>query len=129
MFELMVEDTFSAAHALRGYDGPCENLHGHTWKVQVFLKGDKLNKIGILVDFKDVKENLGKVIGKYDHQNLNDLAEFKSTPACRQARYGGQNPSCEILAKLIFDKLKKELKELSKVTVWESEKTSASYFN
>jgi len=121
MFELMVEDTFSAAHALRGYDGPCENLHGHTWKVQDFLKGDKLNKIGILVDFKDVKENLGKVIGKYDHQNLNDLAEFKSAS-------GGQNPSCEILAKLIYEKLKKEISQLEKITVWESEKTSASYY-
>jgi len=116
MYELMIEDTFSAAHALRGYDGPCENLHGHTWKVQVFLKGDKLNKIGILVDFKDVKAKLDKVIDKYDHQNLNDLAEFKE-----------QNPSCEILAKLIFEKLKKNIEELTKVTVWESEKTAASY--
>ena len=48
MYELMVEETFDAAHALRGYEGPCENLHGHTWKVQVFLEGDKLNNIGLL---------------------------------------------------------------------------------
>lgn len=117
MFELMIEESFSAAHALRGYDGPCENLHGHTWKVQVFLKGDKLNKIGILTDFREIKSKLKKVLDKFDHQNLNDLPEFKK-----------QNPSCEILAKLIFERLGKRIEGLSKVTVWESEKTSASYF-
>ncbi len=117
MFELMIEDTFSSAHALRGYSGPCENLHGHTWKVQVYLKGDKLNKIGIMVDFKEVKAKLKKVIDKFDHQNLNGLPEFKD-----------KNPSCEIIAKLIYEKLKKDIKELAKVTVFESEKTSASYF-
>lgn len=116
MFELMIEDSFNSAHALRGYNGPCENLHGHTWKVQVALKGNKLNKIGILTDFREIKSKLKKVLDKFDHQNLNDLPEFKK-----------QNPSCEILAKLIFERLKKGLKGLSKVTVWESEKTSASY--
>lgn len=114
----MIEDSFSAAHALRGYSGPCENLHGHTWKVQVFLQGNKLNKIGILVDFKEVKAQLKKILDKFDHHNLNDLPEFKE-----------QNPSCEIIAKLICETLKKDLKELSKVTVFESEKTSASYFS
>jgi 6-pyruvoyltetrahydropterin/6-carboxytetrahydropterin synthase len=117
MFELMIEESFCAAHALRGYNGPCENLHGHTWKVQVFLTGNKLNKIGILIDFRGIKAALKKVLDRFDHQNLNDLPEFKK-----------QNPSCEILAKLVFEKLKKELKGLSKVTVFESEKTSASYF-
>jgi 6-pyruvoyltetrahydropterin/6-carboxytetrahydropterin synthase len=117
MFELMIEDTFCAAHALRGYEGPCENLHGHTWKVQAFLRGNELNRIGILADFKDVKAKLKKILDKFDHQNLNNLPEFKK-----------QNPSCEILAKLIFEKLKKWIKGLSKVTVWESEKTSSSYY-
>ena len=55
MFELMVEDTFDAAHALRNYEGPCENLHGHTWKVQLFLKGTRLNNIGLMLDFKNIK--------------------------------------------------------------------------
>jgi 6-pyruvoyltetrahydropterin/6-carboxytetrahydropterin synthase len=118
MFELAIDSSFSAAHALRGYNGPCENLHGHTWKVRIFLQGTKLNKIGIMTDFREIKAKLNKVLDKFDHQNLNDLAEFKK-----------QNPSCEIMAKLIFEQLKKSLKSLSKVTVWESEKTSASYFS
>ena len=58
MYELMVEDTFDAAHALRGYDGPCENLHGHTWKVEVTIEAEKLDKIGLVVDFKDMKKKL-----------------------------------------------------------------------
>jgi 6-pyruvoyltetrahydropterin/6-carboxytetrahydropterin synthase len=117
MYELMTEGAFCAAHALKGYNGPCENLHGHSWKVQVFMAGKKLNKLGILSDFREIKAVLKKILGRFDHQNLNDLPEFKK-----------QNPSCEILAKLIFEKLKKAFKETSKVTVWESENTSAGYF-
>jgi 6-pyruvoyltetrahydropterin/6-carboxytetrahydropterin synthase len=117
MYELMIEDHFDAAHALRGYRGPCENLHGHSWRVQVFLKGDKLNKIGILVDFKDLKAKLKKVLNQFDHQNLNALPLFKK-----------QNPSCENLARIIFEKLKRALPQLEKVTVWESRQTSASFF-
>ncbi|MBI5078432.1 6-carboxytetrahydropterin synthase QueD [Candidatus Saganbacteria bacterium] len=117
MFELMVEDTFDAAHALRGYSGPCENLHGHTWKVQVFLKGKKLNALGLLEDFKLVKKELEAAISEFDHKLLNDLASFAA-----------RNPSCENLAEITFKKLKKRLKMLSKVTVWESSTTYASYY-
>ena len=117
MFELMVEDTFDAAHALRGYEGPCENLHGHTWKVQVFLRGDKLNNLGLLLDFKKVKAELGLVLNEFDHQNLNDLPRFEK-----------ENPSCENLARIIYEQLKKRLPQLEKATVWESATTSATYF-
>ena len=116
MYELMVEDTFDAAHALRGYKGPCENLHGHTWKVQLFLKGDKLNKIGLLADFKEIKKELKQVLAKFDHNNLNDLSEFKKT-----------NPSCENLARIIFERAAKKIKGLAKVTVWESATSCASF--
>ena len=116
MFELTVEDSFDAAHALRGYDGPCENLHGHTWKVRVFLQGDQLNEIGLLEDFKNIKKHLKIILDEFDHTNLNDLALFQKI-----------NPSSENLAKIIFDKLKADLSGISKVTVFESPTTSASY--
>ncbi|MFH1825893.1 MAG: 6-carboxytetrahydropterin synthase QueD [bacterium] len=115
MYELMVEDTFDSAHALRGYDGPCENLHGHTWKVQVFLRGDKLNNIGIMADFRDIKKALKDVLAKFDHQNLNDLPEFKD-----------QNPSSENLARIISQSLNLSIPP-SKITVWESPTSCASY--
>jgi len=116
MFELAVEDSFDAAHALRGYDGPCENLHGHTWKVKVFLQGDKLNEIGLLEDFKNIKKHLKTILDEFDHTNLNDLALFQKI-----------NPSSENLAKIIYDKMGVSLKGISKVTVFESPTTSASY--
>lgn len=116
MYELMVEDNFDAAHALRGYKGSCENMHGHTFRVQIFLSGEKLNQIGIMMDFREVKGILGNVIKRYDHTTLNDLEEYKTN-----------NPSSENISKNIYDQLKKELPELNRVTVWESERTSASY--
>ncbi len=117
MYELMVEDSFDAAHALRGYDGPCENLHGHTWKVQVYLDGEKLNKIGLLEDFKTIKTELKNILAEFDHKLLNDLKEFDQ-----------DNPSSENLARNIFDSMKKKFKPINKVTVWESTTSCASYW-
>lgn len=112
----MIEDSFDAAHALRGYEGPCENLHGHSWKAQVFLVGKKLNKIGLLEDFKIIKKVLKQVLAEFDHKYLNELKIFKA-----------ENPSSENLARIIFQKMKKKLALVSKVTVWESPTACASY--
>ena len=117
MFELMVEDSFDAAHALRGHEGPCENLHGHTWKVQVSLKGEKLNKIGLLEDFKAIKKELEEILAEFDHKLLNDLKPFET-----------ENPSSENLARIIFKKMKVKCKALSKVLVWESHTSCAAYW-
>ena len=72
MFEVSVEQTFAAAHALRNYKGGCENVHGHNFKVQVVLAGEKLDDTGLLVDFIDVKNLMGQVMARLDHQNLNE---------------------------------------------------------
>jgi 6-pyruvoyltetrahydropterin/6-carboxytetrahydropterin synthase len=117
MYELMVEESISAAHALRGYEGPCENLHGHTWKVQIFLKGDKLNKIGLLEDFKEIRKELKGILAEYDHRLLNDIKPFDA-----------ENPSSENLARNIYGNLKKKNKTLNRVTVWESPTACASYW-
>jgi 6-pyruvoyltetrahydropterin/6-carboxytetrahydropterin synthase len=117
MFELMVEDSFDAAHALRGYEGPCENLHGHTWKVQVFLGGEQLDKLGLLEDFKVIKMHLHEVLSEYDHKLLNDIKPFDI-----------ENPSSENLARVIFKKMHKKSKALSKIVVWESHTAYAAYW-
>lgn len=117
MFELMMEESFDAAHALRGYEGPCENLHGHTWKVQAFIKGKKLNKLGLLEDFKVLRKELRSVLREFDHKLLNDVEPFTR-----------KNPTSENLAEIIFKKLKKKRKNISKVTVWESTTTNASFY-
>ena len=121
MFELMIETYFSAAHQLRGYRGHCEKLHGHNWKVQVYVLADKLNDVELAMDFHDLKKLTDEVLEPLDHSFLNDIFPFTE-----------KNPSSENIAKWIFDSLKKRLPEetasLSGVTVWDSESASATYF-
>ncbi|KAF0134468.1 MAG: 6-pyruvoyl tetrahydrobiopterin synthase [Candidatus Saganbacteria bacterium] len=112
----MVEDTFSAAHQLFGYDGPCEKLHGHTFKVQVFIKGSNLKKEGFLLDFKEIKSILKENLAEFDHTNLNELGYFKK-----------ENPTSENIARALYLKLIKIL-PIIKVTVWESPNASAAYY-
>lgn len=121
MYELMVETSFSSAHQLRGYKGECEKLHGHNWKVQVHVIAEKLNELDMAIDFHELKDFVSEVIAPLDHGFLNDLFPFTE-----------KNPSSENIAKWIFDSLKKKVNDgnlrLSAVTVWESEATSATYF-
>jgi 6-pyruvoyltetrahydropterin/6-carboxytetrahydropterin synthase len=121
MYEVMVEGSFSAAHNLRGYRRKCEELHGHNWKVSVGIRGGKLDRCGILIDFRDVKDHLEKIIEKLDHKYLNEISHFKVT-----------NPTSENIARFIYNDLKSRLRSsqyrVSKVTVWESDTTSATYF-
>ncbi len=116
MYELMIETNFCAAHQLREYKGKCEKLHGHNWKVQVFLEGEDLDRAGMLIDFKEVKKKTNKLIDKLDHHYLNELPEFSEA-----------NPTTENIARHIFKQLSGELNNINKVTVWESEKSCASY--
>ncbi|MBS1112685.1 MAG: 6-pyruvoyl-tetrahydropterin synthase [Nitrospirae bacterium] len=121
MFELMIETYFSAAHQLRGYKGQCEKLHGHNWKVQVYVLAEKLNEIELAMDFHELKRLTEEVLAPLDHGFLNDIFPFTE-----------KNPSSENIAKWIYDSLKKKLNgsnvSLSGITVWESEAASATYF-
>ena len=94
MYTLTVESHFDAAHALRGYKGKCEKLHGHTWKVRVFFSGEKLGKLGMLEDFKFLKRSLRECLDELDHGNLNELPAFS-----------GVNPTSENVAAFIWKKL------------------------
>jgi 6-pyruvoyltetrahydropterin/6-carboxytetrahydropterin synthase len=122
MFQVSVEETFSSGHALRGYKGKCENVHGHNYRVQVKLAGPNLDGIGLLVDFTEMKRVLRGIIGGLDHQFLNDLDAFKTV-----------NPSAENLAKYFYDEMHEQLMNLpdgsgiTEVTVWETDTASAQY--
>lgn len=121
MFELMVETHFSSAHQLRGYKGECERLHGHNWKVQVYVLAERLNEIELAIDFHELRGLAEEVVAQLDHGFLNDIFPFTE-----------KNPSSENIAKWIYDSLKKKLGDgdvnLSAVTIWESEFCSATYF-
>lgn len=120
MYEAVVHDHFSSAHSLRGYRGKCEDLHGHTWKVAVQVSAATLDNLGMIIDFKVLKEELNKVIQPLDHKHLNELPPFTSV-----------NPSSENIAGYIFQHLKQAINtghvNLTKVTVWESEDSFATY--
>ncbi len=121
MYKLNVTSQFSSAHKLEGYDGPCKNLHGHNWKVRVGILCEKTNEIGLTIDFGKVKKHLEEIINIFDHSFLNDLPCFEN-----------KNPTSENIAKFIFTELSKKINIkgciLSEVEVWESDKTSMTYF-
>lgn len=122
MFELIIIDYFAAAHSLRGYQGNCENLHGHNWKVEVFLEAAKLNDIELGVDFRELKVHLKTVLSQLDHKYLNDVNFFKE-----------HNPSTENISLFIYQNLQSLLKSyphisLKKVISWEEIDSGAAYF-
>ena len=109
MYKLRIESHFDAAHKLVGYEGKCSRVHGHRWKVEVFVSGNKLDNIGILVDFEVLKQKVEKTVEKLDHSFLNDFKEIG-------------NPTSENISKYIFNNLRGLLNsvKLEKVRVWES---------
>ncbi len=119
MFELTVRSEFSSAHFLRDYNGQCKNLHGHTWRVAVTVSGRKLDKIGVMADFVEMKKHLETILKHLDHACLNDVPFFKKN-----------NPTAENLAKHIYAEYKKLIKPLKlvKVQVWESDRADVVYY-
>lgn len=126
MYILTVEDYISAAHQLVGYQGKCENIHGHNWKVEISVYGEKLNDVGLLIDFHDLKKMIKEVLDEFDHTQLNDTEPFKNI-----------NPSSEHLSRVIYEKMSGVLSDYSaasgtevkivSVTVWESATCRSSY--
>jgi 6-pyruvoyltetrahydropterin/6-carboxytetrahydropterin synthase len=118
MFEVFVEHTFAAGHALRNYHGKCENVHGHNYRVQVSVEGPQLDDAGLLVDFAELKKVLRQTSEYFDHQFINDLKPFDQL-----------NPSAENLAKYFCEEIQNGLKgsRVSSVRVWETETSSAIY--
>lgn len=123
MFEIVVEDFFSAAHQLKLYDGSLEPRHGHDWRVAVTVRAEELDPIGVVVDFEWLKPALREILSGLSFINVNDHPAFSG---------GKLNPSTENIAKLIHDRLKPRLPRegaarIVKVTVWETPDACASY--
>jgi 6-pyruvoyltetrahydropterin/6-carboxytetrahydropterin synthase len=123
MYEVTVEDSFAAGHYLRNYKGKCENPHGHNYRVRVTLRGAELDRAGLLLDFRDLKEVMKHVIDRLDHQMLNDIEPFTQL-----------NPSAENIAKYFYDEATSRLRLVTDgrvcvgdVTIWETDATTARY--
>jgi 6-pyruvoyltetrahydropterin/6-carboxytetrahydropterin synthase len=120
MYEITVEKHFEAAHYLRGYQGKCENMHGHRYRIVVKVKADKLNDIGLAYDFTDLKRHLNGILERFDHTCLNDIVPFDK-----------MNPSAENIASTIYNELKEKLSAdpitLTSVEAWESPEQGVTY--
>ncbi len=120
MYHLTILTHFAAAHNLLNYQGDCENLHGHNWKVEVTVATENLDSAGLGIDFKIIKRHTKEIMNYLDHKYLNDLEAFK-----------GLSPSSEHISRFIFDQLLEKLAEynviIEKITVWESDNAYATY--
>ena len=120
MYELKVVTHFAAAHQLILVGAKCENMHGHNWKIEVHVTGDKLNEAGVLMDFGVIKKHVAEIMSMLDHKYLNELEFFKH-----------EQPSSENIACLVARELQKKINTaavyVSRVTAWESENACATY--
>jgi 6-pyruvoyltetrahydropterin/6-carboxytetrahydropterin synthase len=120
MYEVKILSHFAAAHQLRGFRGACEQLHGHNWKVEVSLAGERLGEDGMLIDFQVVKDATKRALEKVDHRFLNELGPFQKV-----------NPSSENIARFLFDTLSGALNRpglrVTRVVAWESDSACAVY--
>ncbi len=122
MFEVSVEQTFAAGHALGDYRGKCENVHGHNYRIQVTIQGEELDPAGLLVDFVDIKRVMSQAIDRLDHRFINDVTPFDVL-----------NPSAENMARYFYDELAKGLNRstppvrVAEVKVWETDTQNATY--
>lgn len=119
MFEVRVEKTIAAAHRLFDYNGPCESLHGHNYRIEVAYKGTELDRFGMLVDFTDIKRAFNAVLDTIDHTYLNEVPAFE-----------GISPSAENIAAYIYKSMKQtpfDRATLDHVSVWETPTQVAKY--
>ena len=120
MFKLIVKKEFSSAHILNGHPGNCKRMHGHNWLVEAEVQGDNTNEIGMVIDFKDIKNNLKEIISVLDHQFLNDLEPFTN-----------ENPTAENISKYIYKELSNNINtdtiKVSKIKLWETNNSAVTY--
>ena len=120
MYELRVITRFAAAHQLKMVGSKCENMHGHNWKVEVYVTGEKLDQAGVLVDFGVIKKYVSEIMSMLDHKYLNDLEYFQR-----------EQPSSENIAYFVAKELQKKNDNpaltVSRVTAWESDDAAATY--
>lgn len=119
MYEVTVQDDFSAAHKLRNYPGRCGGLHGHNWRVAVTVKSKRLDRASMVIDFRELKKKLDSILDELDHKYLNELPYFKKS-----------HPTSENIARYIYQGMHSRLEtsfKVFKVTVWETDTSWASY--
>ena len=120
MYELKVVTKFAAAHQLTMVGSKCENLHGHNWKIEVYVCGENTDRGGVLLDFGVIKKHVREIMSMLDHKYLNELEYFQHN-----------QPSSENIAYFVAIELQKRIDNqtirVSRVTAWESDDAGATY--
>ena len=119
MYHLSIQTSISAAHYLRNYQGDCERLHGHNWKIEVVVASEQLGPADMVIDFKDLNELTWGVVGKFDHQVFNEVPPFDKL-----------NPTAENLSRYFYQQINKLLPrgvKVAKIKLWETEKYCIEY--
>lgn len=120
MFTVFKDFTFSAAHQIRGHQGGCERMHGHNYRVRVVVAAERLDALGMVIDFADLKEIVSGILGPFDHRVINDIPPFDQ-----------RNTTAELLAEYVFEQVSSRLSEdrlrVDRVEVWENESACAVY--
>jgi 6-pyruvoyltetrahydropterin/6-carboxytetrahydropterin synthase len=121
MITVFKDYTFAAAHSIRGHQRGCEHLHGHNYRVRVHVGAERLDPLGMVIDFADLKAIVGTVLGPFDHRVLNDIPPFDV-----------RNPTAELVSQHVFDEVKRRLLDfdggrvrIRRVEVWENDSACA----
>lgn len=121
MYRLTIKTGFAAAHNLINYQGDCENLHGHNWKVEVTVTAMELDDAGLAIDFKVLKKETNKLLDELDHKYVNQHEFFKSI-----------SPSSENISRYLYQQLSVLLNDgnikVERIGVWESDNACAEYY-
>ena len=121
MYEISRDTSFSGAHSLREYQGKCESVHGHNWKVRTYVAAAELDRLGMVVDFKILAREMEDLVNRFDHKDLNTVPPFDKI-----------NPSSENMAKYIYDEMSAKLNDgrikVTRVMVWETDPSCAIYY-
>jgi 6-pyruvoyltetrahydropterin/6-carboxytetrahydropterin synthase len=121
MHTIFKDFTFAAAHAIRGHTRGCENLHGHNYRVRVHLQAERLDELGMVLDFADLKEMMQEILGPFDHRVINDIPPFDQ-----------RNTTAELFSLYVFEEVERRLAEqervrVIRVEVWENDTACAVY--
>jgi len=121
MHTIFKDFSFAAAHAIRGHTRGCQNLHGHNYRVRVHLKAERLDGLGMVLDFADLKAMMQEILGPFDHQVINDIPPFDE-----------RNTTAELLSRYVFEEVERRLEgqdrvRVARVEVWETDTSCAIY--
>ena len=121
MHTIFKDFSFSAAHAIRGHTRGCQNLHGHNYRVRVHLRATRLDELGMVLDFADLKQMMQEIVGPFDHQVINEIPPFDQ-----------RNTTAELISQYVFEEVARRLEgqervRVAKVEVWETETSCAIY--